>query len=85
MSLVRMDELLLVARKKNFAIAAFECWNSANIYAIAEGAAKANIFANLIPVVTAIVSFFLLKEANVNKMLIWKLFLKMPKIIIINL
>lgn len=39
MSLVRMDELLFEARSKKMAIGAFECWNSANVRAIAEAAA----------------------------------------------
>ncbi len=40
MALLRMDDLLLEARRKGYAVGAFECWNSANIYAIAEGAAS---------------------------------------------
>ena len=43
MPLVRMDELLKHARKRKYAVAAFECWNSANIYAIAAGAAECKI------------------------------------------
>lgn len=43
MSLVRMDKLLIKARNNKYAVAAFECWNSANIYAIAEGACKTNM------------------------------------------
>jgi len=35
-----MDELLRTARAKKYAVAAFECWNSANIYGIAVGAAQ---------------------------------------------
>jgi len=35
-----MDELLVDARAKKMAIGAFECWNSANIRAIAEAAAE---------------------------------------------
>lgn len=40
MPILRMDELLKQARKDKYAIAAFECWNSANIYGIAAGAAE---------------------------------------------
>ena len=40
MSMVKMDELLVQARKERYAVAAFECWNSANIYGIAAGAAE---------------------------------------------
>jgi fructose-bisphosphate aldolase, class II len=40
MTMVRMDELLKQARKEKYAVAAFECWNSANIYGIAAGAAE---------------------------------------------
>ena len=40
MTFVRMDEILKRARYGKYAVAAFECWNSANIYAIAEGAAE---------------------------------------------
>ncbi|MFI4911904.1 MAG: ketose-bisphosphate aldolase [Sedimentisphaeraceae bacterium JB056] len=43
MSLERMDTLLIAARKNRYAVAAFECWNSANIYAIAEGAAQTDM------------------------------------------
>lgn len=39
MPLVRMDALLQEARERGYAVAAFECWNSANVYAIARGAA----------------------------------------------
>lgn len=35
-----MDELLRKARLEKYAVAAFECWNSANIYGIAAGAAE---------------------------------------------
>jgi len=35
-----MDELLVRAKKGKYAVAAFECWNSANIYGIAAGAAE---------------------------------------------
>lgn len=38
MPLVPMDRLLREARSRGYAVAAFECWNSANIYGIAEGA-----------------------------------------------
>ncbi len=40
MSLTKMSVLLEEARREKYAIAAFECWNSANIYGIAEGAAE---------------------------------------------
>ena len=39
MTLLRMDELLRKARAGKYAVAAFECWNSANVYGIAAGAA----------------------------------------------
>ena len=39
MVLLRMDELLRKARAGKYAVAAFECWNSANVYGIAAGAA----------------------------------------------
>ncbi len=42
MSLVRMDELLVAARYKKYAIPAFEIWDSTNIYSIATAAAKCN-------------------------------------------
>lgn len=38
-----MDELLIEARSKKLAIGAFECWNNANIRAVAEAAAECKI------------------------------------------
>lgn len=43
MPLVRMDHLLRSAHVGRYAVAAFECWNSANIYAVATGAAAENM------------------------------------------
>ncbi len=40
MALVGMDELLVRARKQKHAIGALECWNSANVRAVAEAAAE---------------------------------------------
>jgi len=43
MPLIGMEKLLYRAREKKYAIAAFECWNSANIYAVAAGAAECDM------------------------------------------
>jgi fructose-bisphosphate aldolase, class II len=43
MSLVRMDELLKVARKNKMAIGAFECWDSLNVEGIARAARDAKM------------------------------------------
>lgn len=43
MPLVGMDELLIEARSKRLAIGAFECWNSANVRAIAEAASACRL------------------------------------------
>jgi len=40
MGLIQMDKLLRPARAEKYAIAAFECWNSANIYGLAAAAEK---------------------------------------------
>jgi len=42
MALLRMDELLVAARRGKYAVGAFECWDSANIGAIAAAAARCN-------------------------------------------
>jgi len=42
MTLVRMDKLLKHARRNNYAVGAFACWDSASIRAISESAAKCN-------------------------------------------
>lgn len=40
MAVVRMDTLLKCAAKEKYAVAAFECWSSASIYAVAQAAAE---------------------------------------------
>ena len=39
MPLVRMDDLLIAARRDGYAVAAFECWSSGNVIGLCEAAA----------------------------------------------